>query len=73
MAVARQPTEIAPDDDSIETMTREEGLRLLDRQSRKFLGISGEEFVRLYREGKIEDPCRLEVASVAMLFPLAEL
>lgn len=73
MAVARQPTDIAPDDDSIETMTREEGMRLLDRQARKYLGMSGQEFVRLYREGKIEDPWRLDVASVAMLLPLAEL
>lgn len=34
--------------------------------------MSGEAFVRQYREGAIEDPYRLEVARVAMLLPLAE-
>jgi hypothetical protein len=73
MAIAAQSTDTAPEDESIETMTREEGLLLLDRQARKFLGMSGEEFVRKYREGKIENPHRLEVARVAILLPLAEL
>lgn len=73
MAVEKQSTNTAIEDDSIETLTREQGLKLLDRQARKFLGMSGEEFVRRYIAGEIENPCRLEVARVAMLLPLAEL
>lgn len=73
MAVEAKSTDITPDDDSIQTMSREEGLRLLDRQARTFLGMSGEEFLCRYRAGEIEHPHRLEVARVAILLPLAEL
>lgn len=73
MAVPARIPENAQDDDSIQLMTREEGLRLLDRQARKYVGMSGEEFVARYNAGEIEDPCRLEVARVAILLPLAEL
>jgi hypothetical protein len=72
MAVVARSPDPASEDDSIETMTREEGLRLLDRQARKFLGMSGEEFVRRYQAGEIEDPHRLEVLRVAILLPLIE-
>lgn len=34
--------------------------------------MSGKEFVRLYQEGRIEHPCRLEVVRVGMLLPLAD-
>ena len=73
MAVPAQSADTVPEDDSIEIMTREEGLALIDRQARKFLGMSGEEFLRRYRAGEIEDPHRLDVARVAILLPLAEL
>lgn len=73
MAVPARSPETERDDESIELMTREEGLRLLDRQARKYLGMSGEEFIVRYNAGEIEDPHRLDVARVAMLLPLAEL
>ena len=73
MAITARSTDMSPEGESIETMTREEGLRLLDRQARKFLGMSGEEFVRQYREGRFDNPHRLEVARVAVLLPLTEL
>ena len=73
MAVAARSNDASAEDASLETMTREEGLRLLDRQARKFLGMSGEAFVRQYREARFELPHRLEVARVAILLPLAEL
>jgi len=57
---------------TVETLSREEGRRLVDRQARKFLKMSGEDFVRRYREGCIEDPDRLAVARVAILLPLVE-
>lgn len=48
------------------------GRQLLDRQARKFLSMSGEEFVREYRAGTIRNPCSLAVARVAILLPLAD-
>ena len=38
----------------------------------KYLGMSGDEFVRRYRAGEIEDADRSDVIRVAMLIPLAE-
>ena len=73
MAITARSTDPSADDESIETLTKEEGLRLLDRAARKFLGMSGEEFVRQYREGRLDNPHRLEVARVAVLLPLIEL
>jgi hypothetical protein len=34
--------------------------------------MSGEEFVRKYRAGEIEDPDRSEVVKLAMFIPFAE-
>jgi hypothetical protein len=73
MVIAPRSADTNPEDESLETMTREEGLLLIDRQARKFLGMSGVEFVKSYREGKLDNPHRLEVARVAILLPLAEL
>jgi hypothetical protein len=52
--------------------SREEGIELLDRQARKYLGMSGVEFVQRYRAGQIDEPNRLEVVRVAMLIPFAD-
>lgn len=48
------------------------GCQLLDRQARKFLNLSGEEFAQQYRAGTIKEPHRLAVARVAILLPLAD-
>jgi hypothetical protein len=56
----------------IKYVTREEGIALLDRQAKKYLGMSGPEFVEKYRAGEIEDPSSTNVMSVAMLIPFAE-
>jgi hypothetical protein len=53
----------------IEYVDEEEGARILDRQARKYLNTSGEEFARAYREVEIPDPDRSEVIRVAMLLP----
>ena len=53
-------------------VTREQGARLVDRQARKYLNMSGKEFVRQYRDGTIKDPHSLAVARVAILLPLVE-
>lgn len=53
-------------------ISRREGARLLDRQARKYLGMSGEDFKRQYRAGTIDDPERSEVIRVSLLLPFAE-
>lgn len=45
------------------------GKRLLDRQARRYLRMSGAEFTAKYRAGELPDPDRPEVIRVAMLIP----
>ncbi len=56
----------------IKYVSRAQGVNILDRQARKYLGMSGPEFVRKYRAGEIEDRDHTDVARVALLIPLAE-
>ena len=72
MAIAVRPTLRRPVTRGIQYVSRQQGKRILDRQARKYLGMSGEEFVRKYRAGEIEDADRSDVIRVAMLIPLAE-
>lgn len=53
-------------------VSRSEGAKLVDRQAKKYLGMSGAEFVRRYEAGEIDDPDRAEVRRVAMLIPFAK-
>lgn len=53
-------------------VSKAEGVAILDRQAHALLGMSGEEFIRKYRAGEIEDPDRSEVVRVSMLIPMAE-
>ena len=48
----------------------EEGLKLLDRQARRYLRMSGPEFARSWKAKKIENPDRPKVMRVAFLLPL---
>jgi hypothetical protein len=50
-------------------LSREEGRKLLDRQARRYLHMSGKEFVRKWKARKIKDPDRPEVIRVAFLLP----
>jgi hypothetical protein len=53
-------------------VSREEGLRMIDRQARRYLGISGAEFLRRWTRGDYAaDPDQLGVIDVAMLLPFA--
>lgn len=47
------------------------GAEILDRQARKQLGISGEEFIRRYRSGDLADLDHSEVFDVSLLLPFA--
>ena len=53
----------------IEFLTPEEGAKLLDKQARRHLKMSGKKFVRLWKAKKIKDPDRPEVMQVAFLIP----
>lgn len=44
------------DDGQVRQLTREEGRELLDRHSHRYLGISGEEFIRRWDAGQYGDP-----------------
>ena len=50
-------------------LSREEGQKLLDRQARRYLRMSGPEFARKWKAKKIENPDRPKVMRVAFLLP----
>ena len=72
MAVTTQSARELAWDADINYVSAQEGRDLLDRQARKYLDMSGDEFVRKYRAGELEDPDRTDVLRVATLIPLAE-
>jgi hypothetical protein len=72
LATKHRQTASANGVEIVERLSREEGKQLVDRQARKYLKMSGEDFARQYREGRIEDPDRLAVSRVAILLPLVE-
>lgn len=63
--------EVDVDTDRIHFMSLEEGRQLFDKQARKYLNMTGEEFRRQYRAGLLdcEQP---EVIRVSFLLPFAE-
>ena len=50
-------------------LSRDEGEKLLDRQARRYLRMSGKEFGRKWKAKKIKNPDRPEVMRVAFLLP----
>jgi hypothetical protein len=50
-------------------LSREEGEKLLDRQARRYLRMSGPEFARKWKTKQIKNPDRPEVMRVAFLLP----
>lgn len=55
---------------TIKELTREEGWGLLDKQARRYLDMSAEEFIEAWEAGQFDaDPDRPEVMHVAMLLP----
>jgi hypothetical protein len=57
----------------IRELTREEGLALLDREARRYLQMTAEEFIRAWEAGEFDDdPDRPDVMYVAMLLPFAQ-
>jgi len=72
MATTIGPIRQDPEVHEVKYVSRREGAEILDRQAKKYLGMSGDEFVRRYRAGEIEDADRSDVIRVAMLIPLSE-
>lgn len=57
---------------TVRILTPAEGRALFDHRSREELGISGEQFVRRWKQGKyVKRACEPKVLRVAMLLPLA--
>jgi len=55
-----------------EYVSKKEGNEILDRAARKHFGISGEEFVRRYKDGSLSEEDNLAFDRVATLIPLSE-
>lgn len=51
--------------------SEEEGRELFDAAARRFLGMTGDEFLALWDRGAFEDDDRSEVTLVALLIPFA--
>jgi len=69
MAVQRTADHDPADDIQVITLTREEGMAMFDRQARERLGMSGEEFLKKWEAGEIEDPDRSDVMMLVMMIP----
>ena len=52
-------------------LSQEERWEIFDRQARRYLGMSGDEFLRAWEAGALDDLDRPEVMRVVMLLPLA--
>ena len=63
----------APAISPVREATLEEGRTLLDRRARRYLGISGEEFLRRYEAGEYDaDPDAPGLQNVVALLPFVQ-
>ncbi len=54
-------------------LTDEEAYALFDREARRYLGMSGQDFITAWESGKFDaDPDQSDVMYVAMLLPLVQ-
>lgn len=52
-------------------LSQDEARQMFDEEARKWLGMSGDEFVRAWEAGEFDDnPDRPEVMTVALLLPM---
>lgn len=54
----------------LEFVEQNEGARILDKQARKYLNMSGKEFARSFCAGEL-DPCNSDVSALSFLLGLA--
>jgi len=58
---------------AIKELTLEDGRELLDKQARRYLNMSGSEFIEKWEAGEFrEDPDRPDVMRLVMLIPFAK-
>jgi hypothetical protein len=58
---------------NVKELTLKEGRALLDQQARRYLGMSGVEFIKKWESGEFgDDPDRPEVMRLVMLIPFAK-
>jgi hypothetical protein len=55
--------------ESVQELDPREGRELLDRQARRYLGMSGEEFVRAWDREELDPDHDPSVARISMLIP----
>jgi hypothetical protein len=53
----------------VKILNRKEGRQLLDRQARRYFGVTGKEFVRKWKANEFDDPEHPDVIKVAFLIP----
>ena len=59
--------------EGVDVLSDEAWAEMLDRQARKLLGMSGEEFARRYRAGDLDhDEKHSEIVRLSMLLPFDE-
>ncbi len=65
--------EKAPEPNGVKMLSYDEGLAAFDRTARRCLGMSGEEFLKAWNEGKYKDVDvdTPEMMQVIMLLPFA--
>jgi len=56
---------------ALRQLTAREGRELLDRQARRYLKMSGQEFMHRYKAGKFANVDTPQVMRVVMLLPFA--
>ena len=58
---------------NVKELTLEQGRALLDKQARKYLYLSGDEFIKKWDAGGFaENPDRPEIMRLVMLIPFAK-
>ncbi len=58
---------------NIQELSNEEGRELFDRQARRYLNMSGDEFIRRWEAGEFNDgPENPAVVRLVMLLPFAQ-
>jgi hypothetical protein len=72
VARSTQPSKATRRNETVERLSQEAAANLVDTQAQKYLKMSGKEFAREYRAGRIADRHSLAVARVAILLPLVE-
>jgi hypothetical protein len=62
----------AREDGYVQELTDDEARELFDQAAQFYLGVSGEEFLKLWESGQYDDPDQPEIMNVAMLLPFVQ-